>query len=85
MDCLNPAPTLYCFVDGDMLNVYLIPDLFMHNLLERLSPKYSAMDLNMPMQYSASLNIPSPTVSCIGAWMREEEQMYSDLMEGSHG
>jgi hypothetical protein len=67
--------------DGDAMNVYLIVDKFMHDLLERLAPKYGAMDLNAPLQYSSSLNVPAPTVSCIGAWMREEENEFGHLME----
>lgn len=67
--------------DGDALNIYLIVDRFMHDLLERLAPKYGAMDLNSAMQYSGSLNIPAPLISTIGAWLGEEEEMFSHLME----
>lgn len=67
--------------DGDELNGYLIIDMFLATILERLHPCYTVMDLNMANEVSGDLAIPKPLTSTIDNWIYDEEYRLS-LLDG---
>ena len=60
-------------VDGDEMNIWLIPDHATYRKLSRLAPHLYALDMNQPRKISGYLKLPAPVVQTIGNWLDEDE------------
>jgi hypothetical protein len=61
--------------DGDALNGQLALDHKTSDALSRMDPHLGVMDLNRPFTVSRNIALPAPTLSTIGAWILEGDQI----------
>ena len=66
--------------EKDQLNGYFIVDGRIYNILCRLHPSLTVMDLNTANEISAGLDLPKPMTSTLDnwIWMEEEELLRAD-------
>lgn len=63
--------------DGDALNGTLILDDEMSHKLEAFAPYHGVMDLTDPMTLSRNINIPSPVISTMSAWLNKGRRRFN--------